>query len=479
MSGVTGLDEAAGLRQQLRDELAACLAAAGWSPIDGEGDHSMVLAGFVRPLGGEFAATAEYHCALKMPDRPPVRVTQPMFGVAYEPLRRLWPLLEDHVRIAALTESVGDMPERARVCGMEVHTQADVAPVAKQLAVLALERAVAFAERYTSVDALLEAHRDSESEEVNMVVPALLAAAGRFEEARSALARDRREVDTPEESRRERRFVYQLTRWIDSGGDPALLPSEPPPPRRYEHSERRSATETWREVRARKEAVEAVRQAGSGHDRSELRAMLESELAGRGAGMDPLGVEQAIDQLWTSRGERVRQGAEALKTLGKIGLGVANVIRTRELPELPDMSVPDWLGPPARAVYAVPRCHDPGRQWTAVQLDEGSAEWLQRVHAAVPRLIKIVESATVDAWLDWGPSQDEGGLLQVHLGERRVGLLDEAATAIYRNVVDAAAQREELPCVEARLTPIDAEAGYLLEVALPAPQHARSEATAS
>ena len=66
-------------------------------------------------------------------------------------------------RTAALTESVGDMPERARVCGMEVQTQADVAPVAKQLAGLALERAVAFAERYTSVDDLLEAHRDNQS----------------------------------------------------------------------------------------------------------------------------------------------------------------------------------------------------------------------------------------------------------------------------------------------------------------------------
>jgi hypothetical protein len=478
MFGVTGRGEAARLRGQLRDELAACLAPAGWSPIDGEGDDSMVLAGFVRPLSDEFAATAEYTRGLSMPDRPPVRITQPLFGVAYEPLRRLWPLLSDRVRIAALTESVGDMPERARVCRMEVHTQAEVAPVAKQLAGLALEQAVAFAERYTSVDALLEAHRDDESEGVNMVVPALLAASGRFEEARSALARYRRGLDIPEEGRRERRFVYQLTRWIDSGGDPTLLPSEPPP-RRSGRSGRRSVTEAWHEAHSRREAVEAVRQARSGHDRSELRAMLESGLARCGAAMDPLGVEQAIDQLWTSQGERAREGAHALKALGKIGLTVANVIRTRELPELPDMSVPDWLEPPARAVYAVPRCHDPGRQWTAVQLDEGSAAWLQRVHAAVPRLIKIVASATLDAWLDWGPSQDEGGLLQVYLGERRVGLLDEAATAIYRDVVAAAAQREELPCVEARLTPIVTEGGYLLEVALPAPRRARSEAAAS
>jgi hypothetical protein len=460
------------LRQELRDELAACLAPAGWTLVDGEDDSSMVLASFVRPLGGEFAATAQYLRGLSTPDRPPVRITQPLFGVAYAPLRRLWPLLEDHVQLNALTESVEDMPERARVCRLEVHGTAEVAGVAEQLAGLALELAVPFAERYTSVDALLDAHRDDDAEGVNMVVPALLAAAGRFDEARSALARYRSETNTPEESRRGRRFVYQLTRWIDSGGDPALLPSEPPP-RRYERSRRRSVWETWDEARARKEAVDAVKQTGSGHDREEIRRMLASELAARGAGMDPLTVERTINQLWTSRGERARQGAQALTALGKIGLTVANVIRTRELPELPDMSVPEWLEPPGRAVYAVPRSRKPGCEWTAVLLDAGLNDWLRRVYAAVPRLIKSVESATLDAWLDGGPSQDVGGLLQVHLGERRVGLLDEDATASYSSVVHAAAQRGELPCVEARLTPINAEASYLFEVALPAQQHER------
>jgi hypothetical protein len=312
---VTRRGDAAELRERLRDELAARLVPAGWRPIDGEGDHSMRLPGFVRPLSEEFAATAEYHCAFAIPDRPPVRITQPMFGVAYEPLCRLWPLLDDHVRIAALYESVEDMPERARVCRMEVHTKAEVAPVADQLAGLALERAVAFAEHYTSVEALLEAHRDEESEGVNMVVPALLAAAGRYEEARDALAHHRRATGMPEERRRERRFVYQLTRWIDSGGDLSLLPSQPPP-RRYEHSERRSLTEIRRKVRARNEALEAVKRIGDGHNRSELRALLESELAQRSVGMDPLTVEERIDQLWTSHAERARQGALALKTLG-------------------------------------------------------------------------------------------------------------------------------------------------------------------
>jgi hypothetical protein len=354
-----------------------------------------------------------------------------------------------------------------------------VVPVADQLAGLALEEAVAFAQRYMSVDALLDAHRDDdESEGVNMVVPALLATAGRFDEARGALARYRPEMDLPQERRRQRRFVYQLTRWIDSGGEQSLLPSEPPPGR-HEHSERRSATETWREIRVRNEAVEAVKRVGIAHDRAELRAMLGSELAQRGVGMSPLQVEQRIDQLWTSPAERARQGAQALKTLGKIGLTVANAIRTRELPEIPDMSVPEWLEPPARAVYTVPQSRDPGHQWAAVQSEEDSDEWFQRVHAAVPRLIKSVESATLDAWIDRGPGKEAGGLLEVHIGDRRVGWLDEHATAAYTKVVDAAAQREELPCVGARLTPITAEAGYLLEVALPAPRQARSEAPSS
>lgn len=107
----------------------------------------------------------------------------------------------------------------------------------------------------------------------------------------------------------------------------------------------------------------------------------------------------------------------------------------------------------------------------------GNTDWLQSAYAAVPRLVEIIESATLDAWLDWANPQDRSGPLQVHLGERRVGLLDEEATAVYRNVADAAAQREELLCVEARLTPIRAEDSYLLEVAMPTPQQSRDKVT--
>jgi hypothetical protein len=84
----------------------------------------------------------------------------------------------------------------------------------------------------------------------------------------------------------------------------------------------------------------------------------------------------------------------------------------------------------------------------------------------------MVESATLEAWLDREHGDD---LLSVHLGDRLVGLLDEESTVAYRDVVDAAAHRAELVCVEARLTPITAEERYLLEVALPAARGMRSD----
>ena len=74
--------------------------------------------------------------------------------------------------------------------------------------------------------------------------------------------------------------------------------------------------------------------------------MLQAELAARDVAWIHW-VEQAIDQLWVLRAERARQGAQALKALGKIGLGVANVIRCCALLSMEMMvplSVTMWVG---------------------------------------------------------------------------------------------------------------------------------------
>jgi hypothetical protein len=155
-----------------------------------------------------------------------------------------------------------------------------------------------------------------------MVVPALLAAAGRVEQAREALARYGGEMGLPEQKRRQRRFVYQLTRWLDSGRERSLLPSDPPP-RRHERSGPRASRDIWGEVRAHKAAVDAVKRAGAGRHRSELRGMLVAEFAQRGVLVDPLDIEQQLDQYATSAAERTRRQVEGLKILGKLGLSVA------------------------------------------------------------------------------------------------------------------------------------------------------------
>ncbi|HEY1689498.1 MAG TPA: hypothetical protein VGF95_11625 [Solirubrobacteraceae bacterium] len=482
---MTDRGEAVELRERVRSALSARLEPAGWRRVDRR-EGGMKLASFILPLNHEFAATVEYRRAFSIPDWPPLRISQPTIGVVYEPLRRLWPLLEEHIRLASLSQSVREMPDAARLCKIALGAQDEIAPAVEQLAGIALEHAVVFAEPLANVDALLDALGYGRPGKMRSVVPALLAAAGRAAEARSSLARyaaeseanenqvnkspaDEGQADTdklPETRRRTRRFVYQLNRWLDSGCDASLLPPEPPPSRheRGAEGERPSTRKVFGDASRRKAAVDAVKHAAGGRDRASLRNMLEAELALRDLALDPLDVEQQLDRLSKSPLERSREGANALKTLGRIG----RAIHRQELPKLPDMSVPDWLEPPVPAVYVFPASKGPGRHWTAVQLDDGCDQWLQRVLQAVPRLIDILDSVSFDAWVASDATPDRQNALAVHIGERRVGLLDDEATAAYARVVEAAAQRAELPCVEARLTPITAEATYLLEIALPA-----------
>jgi hypothetical protein len=68
--------------------------------------------------------------------------------------------------------------------------------------------------------------------------------------------------------------------------------------------------------------------------------------------------------------------------------------------------------------------------------------------------------------------------LAVDIGEHQVGILGKEATTAFTPVMDAAAERDELPYTAARLSSRPA-AGYLLELQLPrmrpAVNHKRSE----
>lgn len=458
---MTGLD-AVGLRQLLRDELAARLLPSGWERVEVR-DRSMLLAAFVRPVGGEFAASVEFHRALSVPDHPPVRVSQPVFGVSFEPLRRLWPLLDEHVHVATRTLSFGDLPEHARLCATEIADPAMIATLAARLAALANEIATPFAKRNSDLDALIESYRGREP--ASMTLPALLAAAGRFDQAQASLSGYAGERGTLDQARHSRRYVYQLTRWIDSRGAICLPDTAPPSP--HDSSERASLRDALRQTRARQAALRAVKRDTAASDRGELCARLEAELSARAAQAEPLWLEQRLDELRSSPAQRASERMQALQLLGRVGLGVAKTVHERKLPELRDMSLPASLEPPPQAVFAVAQSRQDGQRWSKVALDAGTERWLAAAHHELPRLVELVKTAQLEVWLD-RISEDERQLA-VHIGRRRVGLLDQHTSAAYAPAILAAQARAELPSIQARLTPLSQNRGYLLEAARPAP----------
>jgi hypothetical protein len=103
------------LRRLLRRELVVRLGPAGWRQLDERAAGPFALAAFVRPVDGEFAATAEVGVAGSVADSPPVEIRGVMLGVSYEPLRRLWPLL-DMFGVAVIAEE----PEDDDELGLEV-----------------------------------------------------------------------------------------------------------------------------------------------------------------------------------------------------------------------------------------------------------------------------------------------------------------------------------------------------------------------
>ena len=462
------------------------LAPDGWRQA-GEDGHWLVA--LVCPVADEFVATLDVCQASSYPDRPPVMVTDMHAGVGYEPLRRLAPLLgmfgldvksaliwpevfaqdedqdDEYDEYDEADEADGyeedeEGEDEELWDGRELRTLADADLLAAELAAVALERAVPYARHYADLDLLLTKVPGPRSGSVHRA--ALLTAAGRFDEAKALLAELPPPAPGIDWMRDNQRAARQLQRWIDSGGDPALIPESPPPPR-YERTAPPSMSKLWRESRATSAAVDVVRRDGVGKDRAELRAMLERELAERGVSESPLWFEQTLDHLHDTSAEKRELLVKGLFSAGKLGIKAFKGLREGRSP--PDLSLPDWLEPPARAAWSVPRQH-PGR-WAEVQIAEGSGEWLHRVYQAIPRLIG--STASLKAWLDW--DTDEERYLAVHIGERRVGMLDESATTAYRAVMAAAGERDESPYTQARLTPRPGPGGYLLEVQLPGDPH--------
>jgi hypothetical protein len=108
-----------------------------------------------------------------------------------------------------------------------IQSRSEVSAVAEAISELVNGRAVHFAQRRADLDVLIRQFADpDEPEFVDIRVPALLAASGRFEEARTAL--DRWQPAPELLVDRQLRVAQKLRNWIDTRGDqaPAPTPSE-------------------------------------------------------------------------------------------------------------------------------------------------------------------------------------------------------------------------------------------------------------
>jgi hypothetical protein len=448
------------LRAAVERELATRLALDGWVAALPAWGSPISLAAFVRSVSADIAATVQVMGGgVSFPARLPIVIRNVQVGVCYEPLRRLWPLLGVRYHLTLLADPPDGREEvEEREWQLAVENADQVRLAVDEVVADVSPRAVVFAQGYPGVDELLAAFRSgSDPGWVRQEEVALLAAAGRFEEARDALERYRPLTGYPEGDREARLFIHHVGRYIDSGGNPAIVPSEPPPSQFAPPEPRPPISEIWREQRARQQALEAVSKLDRGTGRAELRAALERELSARGVTESPLWYERALDNLHQSDAQRSQQFAKRLVSASRLAVKVVRWLRDPDS-QIPDRSLPDWLELPDRAAYPV--AQRTGANWTQVRLDDGIASWLDRAYAAIPRLFGV--TAHVDAWLD-----ADGDKIVVGIGQTRVGSLDAKASHAYEPILKTAGERDELPYTRARFTPRPAPDQYLLELPLP------------
>ncbi len=390
-------------------------------------------------------------------------------GVSFAPLERLrWLLTGDPGRDGIFRDLRG-LVEPGMAASFEIKDRSGVDHAVVSLTALVDRYAIPFALGHASVEAFLADWQSKGSEFFDYEsesVPALLAAAGRFDEARSALERYRSSGPQLASTRDYRRFARQLLRFLDANGQ-LPEPSEPPqwafdPDAR---PERLDIVETWRKTRGRKQAFEIGRDRAAGHSRDQLRSMLKEELDRRGLVERPPWIESHLDVLERPElAAKWQSNMTAVTALIEMGRRVVNTVREGLA------KPPEWLEPPDRAGYPMLSAH---KAWTAVVLDPAARPWLDRVFESTPVLVPptsdlLPSFVRVDVWLEWDPPNGGASQLGVYAGEQRVGQIDQDAVEWYRTVMRRAAERDELPWTSADLTRGRIDWPYLLEVPLPA-----------
>jgi hypothetical protein len=223
------------LGRAARGEFSGRLEEAGWRLLEPGLGHRFRLAEFESGLDPEFTAVTLIDCQTRGPDVRPLDVIRVATGVAFEPLRRVGPQLAAglrpavaHVLRSALVayDLIRDLNQNGEIRREDdestedeedwhrrIASAADATAIAEQLVDLILERGIVCARRLADVDVLL-GDLEEEPGSLDWRVPALLAAAGRFEEATEAVST----FEELETSGRVTPYTSRLRRLIDSRG---------------------------------------------------------------------------------------------------------------------------------------------------------------------------------------------------------------------------------------------------------------------
>lgn len=313
------------------------------------------------------------------------------------------------------------------------------------------------------------------------LVAALLVGAEQYDRSKRFLSERLRPGWQQHASAQDRRFVRQLTRWIEHRGmlalptTPARWPARPP------RMDRAGSTmglgrvfaQHQPEVEARNGAVEAVRAVSRGKTRDELRVLLKEELHKRQVGMDPVAFALAVDSIATAheRLGRTRVVLRALRVLRDLGSSIhsdIDEITMNELVQTGGCSLPEWLSTPERASYPISY---PGSSRIAVELDQAAESWL---NAAMKVLSAgASETCNIEVWLaaDDGQAPSHTSRLSVHIGSRRVGHIYDGPIESIRPALEAAAERDEDVRIDAHLTRVPGDLPYVLDLPLPMTEH--------
>lgn len=212
----------------MRDLISAFNAAShqrmkelGWHKLGGNEIFTRDLdEGFVAWLGLNRAT--RYH---------PLKIT-PVVGVRYEPLQLLLADLvgQDHSLAPTLSKPIGYLTPSNTFLQLEVAHADEAAGAAERLVELVEHYAVPFGQRFTDLDNLASAVRESSyipsREQRRLLLPAFLYLRGRHDEALAELQEGTSAYAANPEwpvSQEHRRFAEALTTLIDQGN---TAPSE-------------------------------------------------------------------------------------------------------------------------------------------------------------------------------------------------------------------------------------------------------------